>query len=49
MPILIFGGQANAYHPNAVYRLNVDTDNDARADIAFQFHLLGSKKTARRP
>jgi hypothetical protein len=30
-----FGGQGAAFHPKAVYRLNVDTDGDNRADIAF--------------
>jgi hypothetical protein len=28
---------APAFHPDAVYRLNVDTDGDARPDIAFSF------------
>lgn len=29
--------QAAAFHPEAVYRINVDTDGDAVADIAFSF------------
>ncbi len=32
-----FGGQADAFHPDAVYRINVDTDGDNRADLAFSF------------
>lgn len=32
-----FGGQAPAYHPEAVYRVNVDTDGDSDADIAFSY------------
>src|SRR3954470_9786489 len=28
---------APAFHPDAVYRLDVDTDGDARPDIAFSF------------
>jgi Domain of unknown function (DUF4331) len=27
------------FHPGAVYRINVDTDGDAQADIAFTFTL----------
>ncbi|WP_329567338.1 DUF4331 family protein [Streptomyces sp. NBC_01361] len=34
-PIAPTGGQA--FHPDAVYRVNVDTDGDQRADIAFSF------------
>ena len=30
-----FGGFADAFHPGAVYRLNVDTDADDQADVAF--------------
>jgi hypothetical protein len=30
-----FGGFADAFHPDAVYRINVDTDADHRADVAF--------------
>jgi hypothetical protein len=30
-----FGAQRDAFHPDAVYRINVDTDGDDRADIAF--------------
>ena len=29
--------QGEAFHPDAVYRLNVDTDGDNRADLAFSF------------
>lgn len=32
-----FGGQAPAYHPDAVYRVNVDTNGDSDADIAFSY------------
>ncbi|MGH3090158.1 MAG: DUF4331 family protein [Rubrobacteraceae bacterium] len=32
-----FGAQADAFHPDAVYQINVDTDGDDRADIAFSF------------
>lgn len=32
-----FGGHADAFHPDAVYRINVDTDGDYRADVAFSF------------
>ncbi|WP_327576492.1 MULTISPECIES: DUF4331 family protein [unclassified Streptomyces] len=34
-PIAPTGGQA--FHPDAVYRINVDTDGDQQADIAFSF------------
>ncbi|KJS62447.1 DUF4331 family protein [Streptomyces rubellomurinus] len=34
-PIAPTGGEA--FHPDAVYRINVDTDGDDRADIAFSF------------
>ncbi|MFI7100819.1 DUF4331 family protein [Streptomyces sp. NPDC050161] len=34
-PIAPTGGAA--YHPDAVYRINVDTDGDNQADIAFSF------------
>ncbi|WP_199807920.1 DUF4331 family protein [Streptomyces sp. NRRL S-350] len=34
-PVAPSGGQA--FHPEAVYRINVDTDGDNRADIAFSF------------
>ncbi len=37
-----FGGQADAFHPDAVYRINIDTDGDSRADIALQLRFLGS-------
>jgi hypothetical protein len=30
-----FGAMADAFHPQAVYRVNVDTDGDHRADVAF--------------
>jgi Domain of unknown function (DUF4331) len=30
-----FGGFADAFHPGAVYRIDVDTDADDRADVAF--------------
>jgi hypothetical protein len=29
--------QGNGFHPDAVYRFNVDTDGDALADVAFSF------------
>ncbi|MEY9874766.1 hypothetical protein ABH931_004266 [Streptacidiphilus sp. MAP12-33] len=29
--------QGDAFHPDAVYRLNVDTDGDNQADLAFSF------------
>lgn len=29
--------QGDAFHPDAVYRINVDTDGDNRADIAYSF------------
>ncbi|MER7757976.1 DUF4331 family protein [Kitasatospora sp. NPDC097643] len=29
--------QANAFHPDAVYRLNIDNDGDDRADVAYSF------------
>lgn len=32
-----FGGPAHAFHPDAVYRVNVDTDDDNRADVAFSY------------
>jgi hypothetical protein len=32
-----FGAQGDAFHPDAVYRINVDTDGDHRADLAFSF------------
>ncbi len=34
-PVAPTGGQA--FHPEAVYRLDVDTDGDHRADVAFGF------------
>ncbi|MFJ6382606.1 DUF4331 family protein [Kitasatospora sp. NPDC092039] len=34
-PVAPTGGQA--FHPDAVYRINVDTDGDHRADIAYSF------------
>ncbi|PKV85177.1 DUF4331 family protein [Streptomyces sp. TLI_146] len=34
-PIAPTGGRA--FHPDAVYRLNVDTDGDHRADVAYSF------------
>ncbi|MFG2866340.1 DUF4331 family protein [Streptomyces sp. NPDC048338] len=34
-PLAPSGG--TAFHPDAVYRINVDTDGDDRADIAFSF------------
>ncbi|MER7765718.1 DUF4331 family protein [Kitasatospora sp. NPDC096140] len=34
-PVAPTGGQA--FHPEAVYRINVDTDGDNRADLAFSF------------
>ncbi|MFJ9694976.1 DUF4331 family protein [Kitasatospora sp. NPDC101183] len=34
-PIAPTGGQA--FHPDAVYRVNIDTDGDHRADIAYSF------------
>lgn len=30
-----FGGSADAFHPQAVYRINLDTDADNQADVAF--------------
>ncbi|WTO33325.1 DUF4331 domain-containing protein [Streptomyces achromogenes] len=36
-PVAPAGGQA--FHPDAVYRVNVDTDGDHRADVAFGFVL----------
>src|SRR5262249_26322262 len=29
--------QGNGFHPEAVYRFNIDNDGDARADVAFSF------------
>src|SRR5215472_4707003 len=29
--------QGNGFHPDAVYRFNIDNDGDARADVAFSF------------
>ncbi|MFF1903534.1 DUF4331 family protein [Kitasatospora sp. NPDC058218] len=29
--------QATAFHPNAVYRLNIDSDGDDQADVAYSF------------
>ena len=29
------------FHPDAVYRINIDTDGDARADVAFTFTFSG--------
>ncbi|WP_431683200.1 DUF4331 family protein [Kitasatospora sp. KL5] len=29
--------QGEAFHPDAVYRINIDTDGDNRADIAYSF------------
>ena len=29
--------QGHGFHPDAVYRFNIDTDGDARADVAFSF------------
>lgn len=34
-PVAPTGG--NAFHPDAIYRINVDTDGDNQADIAFSF------------
>ncbi|MEU7561275.1 DUF4331 family protein [Streptomyces eurythermus] len=34
-PVAPTGGQA--FHPDAVYRIDVDTDGDHRADVAFSF------------
>ncbi|MFF9585980.1 DUF4331 family protein [Streptomyces achromogenes] len=34
-PVAPTGGRA--FHPDAVYRVNVDTDGDHRADVAFGF------------
>ncbi|WP_031077389.1 DUF4331 family protein [Streptomyces sp. NRRL WC-3742] len=34
-PLATAGGQA--FHPDAVYRVNIDTDGDQRADIAYSF------------
>ncbi|MBY8840406.1 DUF4331 family protein [Streptomyces sp. SP2-10] len=34
-PVAPTGGQA--FHPDAVYRINVDTDGDHQADVAFSF------------
>ncbi|MEU3076334.1 DUF4331 family protein [Streptomyces laurentii] len=34
-PVAPTGGEA--FHPDAVYRINVDTDGDHRADIAYSF------------
>ncbi|MFK0292734.1 DUF4331 family protein [Streptomyces sp. NPDC090442] len=34
-PVAPTGGQA--FHPDAVYRVNVDTDGDHQADVAFSF------------
>ncbi|MFF5468750.1 DUF4331 family protein [Streptomyces achromogenes] len=34
-PVAPTGGRA--FHPDAVYRVNVDTDGDHRADVAFSF------------
>ncbi|MFF0292920.1 DUF4331 family protein [Kitasatospora sp. NPDC004614] len=34
-PIAPTGG--DAFHPDAVYRINIDTDSDHRADIAYSF------------
>ncbi|WP_235884067.1 DUF4331 family protein [Saccharopolyspora elongata] len=37
MDIHPFAGENDALHPDAVYRINVDTDGDHRADVAFSF------------
>ena len=29
--------QGDGFHPDAVYRFNIDTDGDAHADVAFSF------------
>src|SRR2546427_9165372 len=29
--------KGNGFHPDAVYRLNIDNDGDALADVAFSF------------
>jgi hypothetical protein len=34
-PVAPTGGKA--FHPDAVYRINIDTDGDHRADVAFSF------------
>lgn len=34
-PVAPIGGQA--FHPDAVYRVNVDTDGDHRSDVAYSF------------
>jgi hypothetical protein len=41
--------QGNGFHPDAVYRCNVDTDGDALADVAFSFtfsELQDGRQTA---
>ena len=41
--------QGNGFHPDAVYRFNIDTDGDALADVAFSFtfsELQDGRQTA---
>ncbi|MFH8554592.1 DUF4331 family protein [Streptomyces celluloflavus] len=41
--------QGEAFHPDAVYRINIDTDGDHRADVAYSFVFsepAGGRQTA---
>ncbi|MFJ3792555.1 DUF4331 family protein [Kitasatospora sp. NPDC090091] len=35
--------QAAEFHPDAVYRINIDSDGDNRADVAYSFTFAGSR------
>ncbi len=40
--------QGNGFHPDAVYRFNIDNDGDALADVAFSF-TFSEPTTAGKP
>src|SRR6266853_4656888 len=42
--ILNANPNADALHPDAIYRLNIDNDGDCLTDIAFQLRLLDAAK-----
>ena len=37
----------NGFHPDAVYRFNIDTNGDALADVAFSFEAHGPSRVPR--
>src|SRR5215475_1244846 len=40
--------KGDGFHPDAVYRFNIDTDGDALADVAFSFLLRTQRRPANR-